>query len=124
MRDLVRLGSSALVLLLIMFVGSLVLWLGIPLGWLWIGSQIETATKSLGAAVGAMMFGVIASVAALVAVLSRLSNTYRRTRVARGLDDTGHFALETVLVLSAGATIVGFSIWFFLFAGTSPIRSR
>ncbi|HVS29138.1 MAG TPA: hypothetical protein VHE14_06275 [Solirubrobacteraceae bacterium] len=121
MRDLIRLGSSALTLLLIMFLGSLVLWIGVPLAWLWIGSQIEGATRSLGAAIGAMIFGVIGSIAAMVVLLARLSNVYRRSRVARGLDDTGNFALETVLVLSAGVAVVGFTVWFFIFAGTSPI---
>jgi hypothetical protein len=41
--------------------------------------------------------------------------------VARGLEDTGHFALEVVLVTSAGVAVTGFALWFFVFAGTSPI---
>jgi hypothetical protein len=63
----------------------------------------------------------VASIAAMVPILSRLSNAYRRQRVGRGLPDTGHFALETVMVITAGLVLVAFTAWFLLFAGTSPV---
>jgi len=121
MRDLLHRGSSAFVLLLIMFSGSLVLWVGIPVGWLWIASQIEGATQSIGAAIAAMLVGVVATIILAVPALGWLSDRYRAIRVARGLEDTGHFALETVLVLSAGVAVLSFVVWFFFFAGASPI---
>lgn len=121
MRDLARLGASAVLLVLIMFAGSLLLWVGIPLGWLWIGSQIQAQTRSLGAALAAMMIGVVASIVLMVPVLSWLSNAYRRQRSARGLEDTGHFALEVTLVTSAGLAVCIFGVWFLFFAGSSPI---
>jgi hypothetical protein len=121
MRDLVRLGSSALLVIAMMLVGGLVLWVGIPLAWLWIGSQIQGATDSLGAAVAAMLFGVILSIALVVPVLGWLSRKYGEIRVARGLDDTGGFVLEVVMVTTAAIAIVGFTIWFLVFSGTSPI---
>jgi hypothetical protein len=120
-RKLVQLGSSGLVLLLIMLIGGLVLWVGIPLAWLWIGSQIQAATGSLGAAVGAMMLGVVASIALLIPVLGWLSNKHRSLLVARGQPDNGHLALEVVLVASATIAVVLFAAWFLLFAGSSPI---
>jgi hypothetical protein len=46
---------------------------------------------------------------------------YRANRVARGLDDPGHFVLEVVLVVSASITLVVFVVWFFLFAGAEPL---
>jgi hypothetical protein len=121
MRALMRFGSSALLLVAMMFAGSLVLWVAIPLAWLWIASQIQDLTDSVGAAVGAAMVGVVVSIALMVPVLSWLSRAYRRVRLARGLEDTGNFALETVLVTSAGLALVLFAAWFFLLAGTSPI---
>jgi hypothetical protein len=120
-RKLVQLGSSGLVLLLIMLIGGLVLWVGIPLAWLWIGSQIQAATGSLGAAVGAMMIGVVASIVLLIPVLGWLSNKHRALLVARGQPDNGHLALEVVLVASATIAVVLFAAWFLLFAGSSPI---
>ena len=120
-RGLLRTGASASLVVLIMFTGSLVLWVGTPLAWLWIGSQIQGVTNSLGAALGIMFVGVVATIAMLAALLAKLSNTYRANRRARGLDDPGHVMLEGVLVVSAGLTITVFVVWFFLFAGASPV---
>ena len=121
MRQLFRNGTGAMLVVLIMFIGSLVLWIGTPLLWLWVGSQIQGATSSLGTALGVMFIGVIATIALLASVLGRLSNIYRANCRARGLDDPGHFVLEGVLVVSAGFTLVAFVVWFFLFAGASPV---
>jgi hypothetical protein len=120
-RKFVQLGSSGLILLLIMLFGGLVLWVGIPLAWLWIGSQIQAATGSLGAAVGAMMIGVVASIVLMIPVLGWLSNKHRSLLVARGQPDNGHLVLEVVLVASATIAVVLFGAWFLLFAGSSPI---
>ena len=121
MRDMLRTGAGAGLVVLIMFIGSLVLWIGTPLLWLWVGSQIQGATSSLGADLGAMFIGVIATIAVIASILAKLSNVYRANCRSRGLDDPGHFVLESVLVVSAGFTIVAFILWFFLFAGTSPV---
>src|SRR5438445_8048306 len=121
MRQLLRTGTGAALVVLIMFIGSLVLWVGTPLLWLWVGSQIQGATSSLGAALGAMFIGVVATIAAVSSVLVWLSNIYRANCCARGMDDPGHLVLEGVLVVSAGVALAGFAIWFFFFAGASPV---
>jgi hypothetical protein len=121
MRELLRTGAGAVLVVLIMFIGSLGMWIGTPLLWLWIGSQIQGATASLGAAVGASFVGVVVTIALLAILLGKLSNVYRANRRSRGLEDPGHFMLEGVLVVSAGVTITGFVVWFFFFAGTSPV---
>ena len=121
MRDLLRTGLGATLVLLIMVIGSLVLWVGTPLLWLWVGSQVQGATASLGTALGVSFIGVVATIMLLAGVLAKLSNVYQANRRARGLDDTGHYVLETVLVVSAGITLAAFIVWFFLFAGASPV---
>ena len=121
MRDLLRTGMGATLVLLIMFTGSLVLWIGTPLLWLWVGSQIQGATSSLGTALGVSFIGVVVTIMLLAGVLAKLSNVYQANRRARGLDDTGHDVLETVLVVSAGITLAAFVVWFFFFAGASPV---
>ncbi len=118
---LLRTGVGAVLVVLIMFIGSLVLWIGTPLLWLWVGSQIQGSTSSLGAALGTMFIGVVITIVILATVLAKLSNVYRANCQARGLADPGHFVLEGVLVVSAGVTLVVFVAWFFLFAGTSPV---
>jgi hypothetical protein len=121
MRAQLRTGTGALLVVLIMFIGSLGLWVGTPLLWLWVGSQIQGATASLGTALGVMFVGVIGSIALVAILLAKLSEIYRANCLARGLSDPGHLVLEGVLVVSAGLTLVAFVIWFFLFAGSSPV---
>jgi hypothetical protein len=121
MRELLRTGTGAILVVLIMVIGSLVLWVGAPLLWLWLGSQIEGATSSLGASIGAAFLGAVLTIVLVAAILSKLSNVYRANRVARGLDDTGHFVLEVVLVISAAVAVVAFVIWFFFLAGAEPL---
>lgn len=121
MRDLLRTGTGAALVLLIMFIGSLGLWIGTPLGMLWLGSKIQGATSSLGAAVGAMSIGVVCAILLLAYILVRLSNGYRAICQSRGRGDPGHFVLEGVLVVSASVAVVAFVIWFLLFAGATPV---
>jgi hypothetical protein len=120
-RSSLRAGVGTAIVLLIMFIGSLGLWVGTPLMWLWIGSQIEGATDSLSTALGAMAIGVVTTVTVLAALLAKLSNSYRANRQSRGLEDPGHVVLEGVLVVSAGITLVVFVVWFFFFAGADPV---
>jgi len=109
-----------MLVVLIMFIGSLGLWVGTPLLWLWVGSQIQGATDSLGTAVVLAFIGVMINILLLGTLLSRLSDVYRTNCMSRGLNDPGNVVLEGVLVVSAGITVVAFVIWFFLFAGASP----
>ena len=112
--------SGAVVAVLIMIIGSLVLWVVTPLAWLWIGSQIENSA-SLGTALAVMFAGAVLSITVIARALSRLSNTYRRIHVDRGLPDPGHGMLEGVVVTCAGITLVAFALWFLIFAGASPV---
>jgi hypothetical protein len=121
MHSYLRTGTGAVLVVLIMTLGSLGLWLGAPLLWLWVGSQIQGATASLGASIGAAFLGASATIVVLAGVLSKLSNVYRANAVARGHADPGHFMLEVVLVISAGITVTAFLIWFFFLAGADPL---
>ena len=57
--------------------GGLVLWVGVPVGWLYIGSQIQASTGSLGTAMAAMMIGAIVSILVIVAMLGWLNRITR-----------------------------------------------
>jgi hypothetical protein len=114
-------GSSAVLMLAIMFLGSLVLWVGLPLGCLYLGSKVQDATHSVGAALVAMAAGVVVGIFAIVPLLGFLNRKHVEVRAARGLDDYGQAPLEGVLVVSAGLALVAFGIWFFFFSGTAPL---
>jgi hypothetical protein len=104
-----------------MLIGSLVMWIGAPLLWLWVGSQVQGATASVGAAVGAAFFGAVTTIVLVAGVLGKLSDVYRANQLARGRSDPGHIVLEAVLVTSAAIALVAFVLWFFLFAGAEPL---
>src|SRR6202012_1755326 len=120
MRRMLMTGAGAALVVAIMVIGSIVLWAGTPLAWLWIASQVQGATQSLGTALATAFAGVIVSILLLASLLARLSDLYRANCVARGLDDPGHVVLEGVLVVSAGISLAAFTIWFLLFAGAAP----
>jgi hypothetical protein len=120
MRALLRTGTGAVLVLTIMILGSIVLWVGTPLLWLWIGSQVQGSTQSLSSALAVAFVGVLITVTLLASILSRLSDVYRGNRMARGGEDPGHVVLEGVLVVSAGVTLAVFAVWFLFFAGAAP----
>ena len=120
MRNLLRMGGSGLLLLVIMLGGGLLLWLGVPLVWLYIGSQIQAQTNSVGAALAAMFTGVVVSIVAIVPLLGWLNRKHVELREARGLESHGQTALEAVMTVSAVLAVVGFGIWFFLIEGPGP----
>jgi hypothetical protein len=121
MRKGMQAGSSAALILLMMLIGGLVLWLGVPVAWLWIGSQVQGATGSLSIALLVMAVGVVTSVVVIVYVLGWLSRKHGESRAARGLEDRGNVALEGIMAVSALIAVVGFVAWFFIFSGSSPI---
>jgi heme/copper-type cytochrome/quinol oxidase subunit 2 len=120
MRNLLRTGGSGLLLILIMLGGGIVLWAGVPVFWLWVGSQIQGKTHSLGAALAAMFVGVLASIFAIVPALGWLNRKHADLREARGLESYGNTALEAVMTVSAVIAVVAFGFWFFIIEGPGP----
>jgi hypothetical protein len=120
-RGLVRAGSSTAFLLMLMFAGSLGLWVGAPVLWLWIGGRVQGATGSVGAAIVVILAGFVATVMLAVPVLGWLSRRHAEARAARGLEDLGRVVLEGVMVVSAVIAAVVFAIWFFFLSGAEPI---
>jgi hypothetical protein len=120
MRNAARAGISGLILIVIMLGGSLLLWIGVPAAWLFIGGRVEGATNSIGAGLAAAMLGAVASILVIVPGLSWLNRKHIELREARGLESHGHTALEAVMTISAVIAVVGFALWFFIIAGTGP----
>jgi hypothetical protein len=118
MREMLA-GPASVGLVLAMLLGCLLLWVGVPLGWLWIGSQVQ-ASDSLGTALTVTMAGTIVSIFVLVAILTRLNRIHAEL-LERRHGPMRSSALEVILVSSAGIAVVAFGVWFFLFAGTSAL---
>jgi hypothetical protein len=120
MRNLLRAGASGVLVLLMMLGAGLVLWIGVPVGWLWVGSQVQGATDSIGMAILVMMVGVVVSIVAVVPLLGWLNRKHLELRAARGLDTHGQTALEAVMTVSVVIAVLAFVVWFFVIVGPGP----
>lgn len=100
-----------------MFVIGLTMWVGVPGFWLWVGSQIEGSTDSLGLAIVVMGVGALATIIALVKVLGILNRNWYEEFVELNDRKPQRTPLEPVLVISAGLALAAFGIWFTFFAG-------
>jgi hypothetical protein len=125
----------AALLIALMAIFSVVLWLGIPIGWLYLASRIAKSSQpSMGPYV-LVLVGIPASMVVVGKLLSRLNRTYgavtgaapaARTRSAwmrslRGERDSARprTILDVVMVWSVAVALLCFAIWFFVFAGSS-----
>ena len=120
LRELLGSAPASVLLVTLMLAGCLLLWIGIPLGWLWVGSQVESST-SLAAGLAVTMAGAVASIVLTVIALGWLNRHHATLQERRNRPTGGSSMLEMLLVSSAGIAVVLFAIWFFGFAGASPV---
>jgi hypothetical protein len=113
--------TSVAFLLAMMFAGSIGLWIGVPLLWLFLAGRVQGVTGSLGAAVGVALIGLVVTVVLAVRPLHWLARRHNAAREARGLEDLGWAPLEGVLVVSAVLALVAFGVWFLFLAGAEPL---
>jgi hypothetical protein len=122
-------------LIALMAVGSMLLWIGIPVGWLFLASRItDSSQPSMGPYV-LVLVGIPATMIAMGKVLAVLDRTYGRVtgaapqarmqspwhRSLRGdrRPERRRSVLDVVMVASVALAVVCFAVWFFLFAGSS-----
>lgn len=67
------------------------------------------------------MVGAIATIVCVASLLAWLNRRHVELREARELPVSDTSPLEVMLVLSAAVAVVGFGVWFFGFAGSSPV---
>jgi O-antigen ligase len=129
----------ALFLVLLMAVGSIVMWVGLPLGLIWIASAItDSSQPSLGPYL-LILVGLPVGMFAIGKLLGSLDRAHGR--ITGRLDDAPQRAawlqsmrdergprrkrrsvLDTVMIVSVLAALVAGAIWFMAFAG-SPLPS-
>lgn len=127
--DAVTARLAAVSLAALIFVGSLILWIGIPVAWVWGASQLVTRYPIVYAAA---LLGCPATMVLWGWVLHRLNVVYlrvsaaeppppsrspwlkslssERRRYARGS------VLEISMMISVVAAVLSMAIWFFFFA--------
>jgi hypothetical protein len=125
--------AAALVVLMVL--GSLVLWLAVPVAWLWVASQIDDSLDASLRAYGAIALGVPLTMLGLFWLLRRIDRVHQELtggtpskRLApawrRSLSEERDLhaptsALDIILAGTAVAAVVALVVWFFLFAGSS-----
>jgi hypothetical protein len=127
--------ALAAVLIVLMAIGSILLWLGIPVGWLYLVSRlVKSSQPSMGPYV-LLLVGIPASMVVVGKLLSKLNRAYgelthttasgrARTpwlKSMRGERDSGRprSVLDVVMVWSVALALLCFGVWFFAFAGSS-----
>jgi hypothetical protein len=90
-----------------------------PLGWLWIGSQVEYLTGSATTGIATVVLGCLASLMFTMAVAKRVDHAWKLVRRAAGTRQK-RGALELIFVACVCVLMVGFAIWFFLLEGPGP----
>ena len=90
-----------------------------PLGWLWVGSQVDYLTGYVTAGIGTILIGCLASLLLTMALAKRVDHAWKLVRRAAGhRQDRG--ALERIFATSVGIALVLFAVWFFLIQGPGP----
>src|SRR4051794_19413075 len=142
----VRTGASIATragLIALMLIGSLALWLGDPVLWLWITSRLESTQPSMGP-YALMLVGITLTAVVLAKRLSRLNRLYaevtgttptvrivvpwrRSMRDARhgGSDDEDSRVpvglLEVVMVVAVIIAVCALAVWFFVVHPAPPL---
>ena len=125
-------GAGSALLVLLMAVGSVFMWIGVPVLWLYLASQLYDSSRPSFA----VYVGVLVAIAVTMAVMGKLLGHLNRWHMSltdnlpqkreqtiwlksmRG-DATAkreHGILATVMAVSVGIALVLFGAWFLLFA--------
>jgi hypothetical protein len=125
-------GLLAAVLVLLMAVGSIVMWLGVPAGTIYGASQLVKSSAPNGAVYVGILVAIIVGMAVVGKLLGVL-NQYHASltnRIPKQREQTvwlksmradrtatrEHGILGSVMAVSVSVALVLFGIWFFFFA--------
>jgi hypothetical protein len=128
-------APAALGLILLMALGSVVLWIGIPVGWIYaVSRMVNSSQPSLGPYM-LLIVGIPVTMALWGKLLFGLDNVYARVtgqhsevqfrapwlKSVRGERDNRRrlTVLEMTMIVSVSIALVAFAIWFLGFAGSS-----
>ena len=125
----------SLFLIALMAIGSVVMWIGVPVGLIYLASRLVDSSKpSMGPYV-LILVGLVVGMMAVGKLLGALDRYHGRVT---GLDDgkpeqaawmksmrgdrerkRRRSVLDSVMIISVGVALLLFGIWFFAFAGSS-----
>jgi hypothetical protein len=90
-----------------------------PLGWFWIGSQVDYLTGHVTAGIATIMLGCLASLMVTMAGAKRVDHAWKLVRRAAGHHQE-RGALERIFVISVAVALLTFTVWFLVIEGPGP----
>jgi hypothetical protein len=128
-------APAALFLIVLMAIGSVILWIGIPVGWLYIASlMVDSSQPTLGPYI-LILFGIPITMVVFGKLLFMLDRAFERvtgrasetefrapwlkSMRAERTNKKRLTVLEGVMIVSVSLALFCFGAWFFLFAGSS-----
>jgi hypothetical protein len=128
-------SPAALMLVLLMAVGSVAMWIGVPLGLIYVAAQISDSSRPSAGPYLLVLLGLPIGMAIVGKCLGYLDRIHGRLtgrvdphrrratwlRSMRGERTTTHRGgvLDVVMMVSVGVAVIAFTVWFFGFAGSS-----
>ena len=108
-------NAACALLLAVEALGSIAMWAGIPLAWLWLGGRVYDLTGSLGADLGVAFFGFVGTLFLGLSGLRRVDQGWIALRQRAG-DEQEEGALPQIVVASASLALLIFVAWYYLFS--------
>jgi hypothetical protein len=128
-------SPPAIVLVLLMAVGSVIMWIGVPLGLIYIASQLASSSNPTAGPYVLVLVGLpvgMALVGKCLGILDRAHArltgrvdttrrpaTWMRSMRAERVSTRRVGVLDRVMIASVALAILAFAVWFFGFAGSS-----
>jgi hypothetical protein len=129
-------SPPALMLVLLMAIGSVIMWIGVPLGLIYLASQMADSSRPSAGPYIVVLLGLpigMAIVGKLLGYLDRMhskltgreevggrrSAAWLRSMRGERTSTRRGGVLDKVMIFSVVLALVAFAIWFFGFAGSS-----
>jgi hypothetical protein len=128
-------SPPAIVLVLLMAVGSVIMWIGVPLGLIYIASQLASSSNPTAGPYVLVLVGLpvgMALVGKCLGILDRAHArltgrvdttrrpaTWMRSMRAERVSTRRAGVLDRVMIASVALAILAFAVWFFGFAGSA-----
>jgi hypothetical protein len=127
-------SPAALLLVLLMAIGSVVMWIGVPLGLIYLAAQISDSSRPSVGPYLLVLIGLpvgMAIVGKLLGMLDRWHtrltgrerdrhrSTWLRSMRAERTSSRRGGILDQVMIVSVAIALIAFAVWFFGFAGSS-----
>jgi len=117
-----RRAADRLLAYLLLFIETLLcvsLWGPQPVGWLWVGSQVDYQMDSVVAGITVAFVGMLTTLFITLALAKRVDHAWRLVRRAAGYEQK-EGALNKIFIISLLIVGTVFLIWFFIVEGPGP----